>query len=94
MAHEPKTDASESSTKSCFGECFYGAATVGERGQVVIPAEARHKLGIAPGDKLLIMRHPELQGVMMFKLESIQGFMEEFMRRIATISIEETEDKS
>lgn len=93
MAHDHKPETPETTTKSCFGDCFYGAATVGERGQVVIPAEARHKLGIAPGDKLLIMRHPELAGVMMFKLDSLQGFMEEFMRRIAMITTEEPEEK-
>jgi AbrB family looped-hinge helix DNA binding protein len=33
---------------------FYGAVTVSDRGQVVIPAEARRDLGIAVGDKLLV----------------------------------------
>ena len=33
-------------------ENFYGSATVGERGQLVIPAEAREELGIHPGDKV------------------------------------------
>jgi AbrB family looped-hinge helix DNA binding protein len=37
---------------------FFGAVTVGERGQVVIPAEARKRFDIAPGDKLLIMGDP------------------------------------
>jgi len=38
--------------------CFYGSATLGERGQVVIPAEARKDCAIGPGDKLLVFRHP------------------------------------
>lgn len=33
---------------------FYGAVTVSDRGQIVIPAEARRDLGIAVGDKLLV----------------------------------------
>jgi len=37
---------------------FYGSVTVGERGQIVIPAEARAELGIKPGDKLIVMRDP------------------------------------
>ncbi len=92
--HEPSDCGGKRSGHgpACIDDCFFGAATVGERGQVVIPAEARHKLGISPGDKLIIMRHPKFDGVMMLKLESMQGFMDEFMRRLATISNEPEED--
>lgn len=34
---------------------FYGAVTVGERGQVVIPAQARRDHGITSGDKLIVL---------------------------------------
>ena len=33
---------------------FYGTVTVSDRGQIVIPAEARRELGIDVGDKLLV----------------------------------------
>jgi len=33
---------------------FFGATTLGEKGQVVIPAEARTALGLRKGDKLLV----------------------------------------
>ena len=33
---------------------FYGSVTVGERGQMVIPAQARKDFAIKPGDKLLV----------------------------------------
>lgn len=33
---------------------FYGTITVSERGQIVIPAEARRDFKIAVGDKLLV----------------------------------------
>jgi len=36
------------------GKKFYGSVTVSERGQIVIPAEARQDFGIKPGDKLLV----------------------------------------
>ncbi len=52
---------------------FYGTATVGERGQVVIPADARKKLGINPGDKVLVLQHPLAQGVMLCKLDAMRG---------------------
>ncbi len=34
---------------------FYGAVTVSERGQVVIPIQARRDLGIQTGEKLLVI---------------------------------------
>ncbi|HEY75396.1 MAG TPA: AbrB/MazE/SpoVT family DNA-binding domain-containing protein [Thermoflexia bacterium] len=37
---------------------FYGAVTVSDRGQVVIPAEARRDLGIEVGEKLLVVGGP------------------------------------
>lgn len=37
---------------------FQGSATVGERGQIVLPAEVRKKHGIKPGDKLLVISNP------------------------------------
>ena len=33
---------------------FYGSTTMGERGQVVVPIEAREKLNIEKGEKLLV----------------------------------------
>ena len=33
---------------------FYGTTTLGEKGQVVIPAEAREALAIKKGEKLLV----------------------------------------
>lgn len=36
------------------GRRFYGTITVSERGQVVIPAEARSDFHIEVGDKLLV----------------------------------------
>lgn len=59
-------------------EKFYGTVTVGERGQIVIPSEARSALGFSPGDKLLVMRHPVHPGLMIFKLEGVRAFLDEF----------------
>jgi AbrB family looped-hinge helix DNA binding protein len=38
--------------KSC--EAYYGTATIGEKGQIVIPSEAREALGLDKGEKLLV----------------------------------------
>jgi len=69
--------------------CFYGSVTVGERGQVVIPAEARNEMGIRPGDKLLIMKHPVYQGLMVAKLDALRGFLDEFAREVERMGSEE-----
>lgn len=37
---------------------LYGTATVGTKGQIVIPADAREELGLEPGDKLYIAGSP------------------------------------
>ena len=55
---------------------------MGERGQVVIPAEAREEFGIQPGDKLMVMRHPVHAGVMMFKIDSARAFLDEFQKTL------------
>jgi AbrB family looped-hinge helix DNA binding protein len=57
-------------------EGFYGSVTVGERGQVVIPASLREKQGINPGDKLLVFGHPSGHGVMLARLQDLQRMSE------------------
>jgi AbrB family looped-hinge helix DNA binding protein len=42
------------------GKKFYGAVTVSERGQIVIPTDARKDFGIKTGDKLLILGDLEM----------------------------------
>ena len=37
------------------GKRFYGSVTVSERGQIVIPADARKDFNIKTGDKLLVL---------------------------------------
>lgn len=77
-------------------EAFYGSASVGERGQIVIPAEAREELGFAPGDKLLVMKHPVHAGIMIFKLEAAQEFLGEFQATVAKLAkdIHDTEEEA
>ncbi len=76
------------SMKSTSGDCsglsgaFYGTSTVGERGQIVIPADARAEMGFAPGDKILIMRHPIHKGLMIFKMEAVREFLDEFSAQV------------
>ncbi len=59
----------------CLKDHFYGAATVGERGQIVIPVEARKKYNIGTGDKILIMGAPHEKGLMLVKIDAMREFM-------------------
>ena len=50
---------------------FYGSVTVGERGQVAIPAEARREQDINPGGKLLAFSGPEAKTLVFIKAEFV-----------------------
>ena len=54
---------------------FYGSTTVGERGQVVIPAEARRDMDITPSTKLLVMGGPHKNMLLLAKAEYLTAFM-------------------
>lgn len=69
---------------------FFGSATVGERGQIVIPSEARKRFSISPGDKVLVMGHPHGGGVVICKIDAMKDVfsamltdLEEIESRIA-----------
>ncbi len=79
--------------KRTIDECFIGSVTVGERGQIVIPKEAREAFDIQPGTKLLAMRDPVVEGIMLVKLDEVSRMQEHFTRLIeqAQQSLEESE---
>ncbi len=52
-------------------KCF-GSATVGPRGQVVIPANARKELGIEAGTTLLAFLGPGGKGLLLFKADAVE----------------------
>lgn len=53
-------------------ECFFGTVKVGDRGQIVIPHEARSALGIQPGDQVMLVRDPKMVGLMVVKVDELQ----------------------
>lgn len=76
------------------GESFYGSVTVGERGQVVIPADARAQLGINAGDKLIVMKHPVHKGLMVFKFDSMRAFLDELSEGLDRMQNNEIEKET
>jgi len=75
-------------------DCFCGAVTVGERGQVVIPAEARKRMRVQPGDKLLVMLHPTHSGLFLFKIEEVREMMSLVLESLARFENEDAADAS
>ena len=59
---------------------LYGTVKVGDRGQVVIPAEARKELDINPGDLLFVMAGRNRRGIAMVKAETMREFAEKIMQ--------------
>jgi len=57
------------------GKKFYGSVTVSERGQVVIPAEAREDFDIKTGDKLLVLADLE-KGLVFTKSNFVLSMLE------------------
>lgn len=50
---------------------FLGSATISERGQVVIPQEAREKLNLEKGEKLLVFDVNE-KGILLTKVNTFE----------------------
>lgn len=55
---------------------LYGTATVGTKGQIVIPADARKELGIEEGDRLYVVGSPEGGFLGILKEEAIQEMVQ------------------
>ena len=53
------------------GKAVYGTVRVGEKGQIVIPKEAREQFGIQPGDTLLVLGD-ERRGIFVTRPEVIR----------------------
>jgi AbrB family looped-hinge helix DNA binding protein len=51
---------------------IYGAITIGERGQVIIPAEARKDLNLSPSTKLMVLSGGQIgDGLLLLKAETV-----------------------
>lgn len=62
------------------GKC-YGSTVMGERGQVVIPAEAREELDIKAGEKLIVFGNPKRGTVILIKSDIMARFADIFMKK-------------
>ena len=62
-----------------------GTATVGPKGQVVIPAEVREKMAIKPGDKLIVLYIEEKKSVGFVTEDQAQAIVNKLSENLATL---------
>jgi len=72
---------------------LYGIVTVGERGQIVIPKEARDELDIRPKEKLLILGEPN-KCIIITRAAQVRKFAVRLLRAFGEESVEPIEEKS
>ena len=63
------------------GKHIFGTAKVGEKGQIVIPKEARQIFGINPGDTLLILGDED-NGILISKPEVLHQAANQIFQRM------------
>lgn len=54
----------------------YGSVTVGERGQLVVPAALRKSMDIKQGDQLMVFAHPEKKVISLISSKDLAGLLE------------------
>jgi len=54
---------------------FYGATTIGGRGQIVIPAEARKDLNMSPSAKVMVFGGAVGEGLLIVKADSVSEML-------------------
>ena len=73
---------------------LYGTSTVGTKGQVVIPSDAREELDIKTGDRLYVMRAMHGVGVVLLKEEMLESFVEEMIAQVEVFrTLKQKKDK-
>lgn len=56
---------------------LYGITVINEKGQLVIPADARHDRQFVPGTKVAVMAMPhDFDGLMIVKVDEIEEVLE------------------
>lgn len=62
------------------GHEVLGTATLGERGQVVIPSDIRHELNLHTGDKLIVM--VQAGALHMIKADMLRGMISKMSKQL------------
>jgi AbrB family looped-hinge helix DNA binding protein len=75
---------------------FYGATTIGERGQVVVPAEARKDLNLSPSTKVMVFGGPIGEGLLIVKADSVAEMLAHASKMLSGVEevLKSTKDES
>lgn len=72
---------------------LFGTATVGTKGQVVIPASAREELGINTGDRLYVVGAPHRGVLMLLQEDKLEKFIEQMNLQVENLkSLKKSQD--
>lgn len=63
----------------------YGAVTIGERGQLVIPAKLRRALNIKSGEQLMVFAHLDKKVISLISSKDFNRFLERAARFISKL---------
>ncbi len=63
------------------GKYIFGVVKVGDKGQIVIPKDARKVYGIEPGDALMLLG--DQKGMVLLKTEIFQAVIDQAMEGLA-----------
>jgi AbrB family looped-hinge helix DNA binding protein len=74
------------------GKHIFGTVKVGERGQIVIPKDARDIFGIVPGDTLMVLGD-EKRGIALVKADKFRSLAVKMLNTFEEIPIEPDEEK-
>jgi len=72
------------------GRHIYGTVKVGERGQIVIPKEAREQFNIKPGDSLIVFGRRK-RGIALIKADIMNNFIMKMFGGLENLDEEDTE---
>ena len=75
---------------------FYGATTIGERGQVVVPVEARKDLNLSPSTKVMVFAGPMGEGLLIIKADSVAKILARANKMLSGVEevLKSTDDES
>ncbi len=74
-------------TKNLFPKIL-GTATLNDKGQLVIPVEARNTLGLSAGSKVVILSSPHRPALVLLKAEEVEAMVKDLAN-----ALEESSDR-